>query len=161
MLREKPRAGLCAQDALRKMENNLEMIIIPKGQNPGLGTGEQRPSCVLRGRSLATEWKRNCFTTVRSAWGRERKTGALFKHCQRDFYILEGEALIQIRALLSKPGPLRTPPGQQVSSRFLQRDELPPTSLSHGLFPGRKRKAAARHILLFLLRKGKASLWAT
>lgn len=80
VLHEDPRAGICAQDALRKKENNLEIISIPKGQNPGLGTSEQLPSRVLRGRSLATEWKRSCFTTVRSAWGRGRKTGTLFKH---------------------------------------------------------------------------------
>lgn len=83
-----------------KMENNLEVIIIPKGKNTVLSTGKQLPSCTLRGRSLDTEWKRNCFTAIRSAWGRGRKPGALFKHSQQDFYILEGEALIQVRALL-------------------------------------------------------------
>lgn len=138
------------------MENNLEIIISSKEQDHGLGTVEQPPSCALRGTSLATEWKRNCFITVRSAWGQGRKTGALFKHCQQDFYILE--ALVQIRVLLLKPEPLRALPGQQVSSRFLQRDGLPQTPLSQRLFPGLKRKDTARYILLFLGRKGKISL---
>lgn len=48
VLCKEPQVGLHAQDALHKMENNLEIIIIPKGQNPGLGTGEQPPSCALR-----------------------------------------------------------------------------------------------------------------
>ena len=69
-----------------------KFLSFPKAKILDSAVVSSRQSCALRGRSLATEEKRNCSTTIKSAWGRGRKTGALFKHCQQDFYILEGES---------------------------------------------------------------------